>query len=100
FHTHRGEQMVLVRNQILPVKELSQILMLHSDSQPSDDGLRSMVILDVLGLKSALVVDRFYREEEYVIKTIDGPLGQFSEFMGATITSQGKVIMVLNPLKL
>jgi len=100
FHTHRGDQMVLVRNQILPVKELSQILMLHSDSQPSDDGLRSMVILDVLGLKSALVVDRFYREEEYVIKTIDGPLGQFSEFMGATITSQGKVIMVLNPLKL
>jgi len=100
FHTHRGDQMVLVRNQILPVKELSRILMLPSESQASDDGLRSMVILDVLGQKSALAVDRFYREEEYVIKTIEGPLGKFSEFMGATITSQGKVIMVLNPLKL
>jgi len=100
FHTHRGQQMVLVRNQILPVKVLSDILLLHSDNQPDDDGLRSMLILDVMGHKSALIVDRFYREEEYVIKPIDGPLGKYSEFMGATITSDGKVILVLNPLKL
>jgi two-component system chemotaxis sensor kinase CheA len=100
FHTHRGQQMVLVRNQILPVKELSKILLLQSSEESNDDGLRSMLILDVMGHKSALIVDRFYREEEYVIKPIDGPLGKYSEFMGATITSDGKVILVLNPLKL
>ena len=100
FHSHRGQQMVLVRNQILPVKILSDILLLHSTEKSTDDDLRSMLILDVMGQKSALMVDRFYREEEYVIKPIDGPLGKYSEFMGATITSDGKVILVLNPLKL
>jgi two-component system chemotaxis sensor kinase CheA len=100
FHTHRGQQMVLIRNQILPVKVLSDILLLHSDKKSDAHGLRSMLILDVMGHKSALMVDRFYREEEYVIKPIDGPLGKYSEFMGATITSDGKVILVLNPLKL
>ncbi|KPA15994.1 chemotaxis protein CheA [Candidatus Magnetomorum sp. HK-1] len=100
FHTHRGEQMVLVRNQILPVKVLSDLLLLHSRKKSTEEDMRSMLILDVLGQKSALIVDRFFREEEYVIKTIDGPLGKYSEFMGATITSEGKVILVLNPLKL
>ncbi|MBF0452360.1 MAG: chemotaxis protein CheA [Candidatus Magnetomorum sp.] len=100
FHTHRGEQMVLVRNQILPVKALSDTLLLHSETTSDHEGMRSMVIMDVMGQKSALIVDRFFREEEYVIKTIEGPLGKFSEFMGATITSDGNVILVLNPLKL
>ena len=100
FHSHRGQQMVLVRNQILPVKMLSELLLLQAREELNDDGLCSMLILDVMGQKSALIVDKFYREEEYVIKPIDGPLGKYSEFMGATITSDGKVILVLNPLKL
>ena len=103
FHTHQNIQIVLYRNKIFVAKNLSTILNipsgLNSDQHLQDD-ICSIVILDVMGEKSALIVDQFYREEEYVIKPIHGAFEHLQEFMGATITSEGKVILVLNPLKI
>ncbi|MBF0495488.1 MAG: chemotaxis protein CheA [Deltaproteobacteria bacterium] len=106
FHSHRGRKMVVIRDQTMPVLNLKEVLGLNSDGCPTSgrnhgqDEMSSLVILNVAGQKTAVEVDLFFKEEEYVIKNIEGPLGTFPEFMGATITSEGKIILVLNPLRL
>ncbi|MBF0507506.1 MAG: chemotaxis protein CheA [Deltaproteobacteria bacterium] len=106
FHSHRGRKMVVIRDQTIPVLNLKEVLGLNSGGcsysgrNHGRDEMSSLVILNVTGQKTAVEVDLFFKEEEYVIKNIEGPLGTFPEFMGATITSEGKIILVLNPLRL
>ncbi|MBF0102624.1 MAG: chemotaxis protein CheA [Desulfobacterales bacterium] len=99
FHILPHGRMVVINGDIFIVKHLGILLGLATDI-PVDKTIRALVIIDVLGRRFALEVDRFYREEEYVIKTIGGALGDIPELIGATITSEGKVILVINPLKL
>jgi len=74
---------------------LDSILCKTSDSQDI-----SLVIINVNNRRIAVKVDRFYKECEFVIKSLTGPLAHIEGFSGATVTSQGKVVLVLDPLKL
>jgi len=98
FHEHHGEKLVLIRNEILVVKDLGKIIGLYDSMDSENNDICSLVILDFITHKVAVLVDHFFREEEYVIKKISGDLANISEFVGATITSDGKVILVINPL--
>ncbi|RLB06497.1 MAG: hypothetical protein DRG59_07850, partial [Deltaproteobacteria bacterium] len=43
---------------------------------------------------------RFYNESEFVIKSLGNGIAAVEGFSGATVTGEGKVILVLDPPKL
>ncbi|MBF0226994.1 MAG: chemotaxis protein CheA [Desulfobacterales bacterium] len=101
FRFYRDIAVVNIKNNILPVYSLKKILGLDSGKydKREKDLIASLVILDIMGKKIAIDVDKFDREETYVMKNISGSLGKLQVLMGASITSKGNIILVLNPLK-
>jgi len=106
---HKNTQMAVIRGTLLPVFSLATLLgqsqcctqmypVVINDSK--EKGEISMVVLNMNGKKAALSVDSFYTEREYVIKPLAGALAKIPGLSGATITSSGKVILILDPLKL
>ncbi len=99
---HKDQQMVVIRKDLLPVFSLAALL--DSSFIPANintDNLElSLVVLNMNGKKAALIVDCFYTENEFVIKPLTGSLAKIPGLSGATITSSGKVILILDPLKL
>ncbi|MEW6220266.1 MAG: chemotaxis protein CheA [Thermodesulfobacteriota bacterium] len=106
FHGHRGESMVVVRQEILPVKSLAGLLGEGPRepgppaADPGREQLRSLVILRQGQRRVALEVDRFFREERYVLKPRKGLLARTPGVLGAVITPDGLVNLVLDPLQL
>jgi chemosensory pili system protein ChpA (sensor histidine kinase/response regulator) len=84
-----GEQMELVR--------LDRVLGLASRET---DGLLSIVTLRTGRKTLAVVVDQFFRKEEIVVKSLGGFLQGVGPFSGATVTGEGRVILLLDALKL
>ncbi len=102
---HRNNQMVVVRDDLLPVFSLYALLAQseHSVSLTENTDRNnelSMVVINLNGRKVALAVDTFYTEREYVIKPLTSSLAKIPGLTGATITSSGQVILILDPLKL
>ena len=94
--------MAVVRDDLLPVFSLSALLnssLCHQLTENVNQEI-SLVVLNMNGTKAALAVDCFYTENEYVIKPLSGSLAKIPGLSGATITSSGKVILILDPLKL
>lgn len=102
-HSHRGQRMVVVRDDLLPIKKLSSLLDIDSVRKSynrRENGEISLVILNINGRKLALEVDQFYNESEFVIKSIEGVLACIDGLSGATVTGEGTVILVLDPVSL
>ncbi len=102
---HKGLRMTVVRDDLLPIKLLSSVLELKDGSGDirSDQKVKSelsLVILNLNGRKIALEVDRFFNENEFVIKSLEGSLAGIKGLSGATVTGEGKVILILDPLRL
>lgn len=106
---HKNTQMAVIRDTLLPVYSLATLLgqsqcgtqmypAVMNDNNEKDE--ISMVVLNMNGKKAALSVDSFYTESEYVIKPLAGSMAKIPGLSGATITSSGKVILILDPLKL
>ncbi len=60
----------------------------------------AVVVLDIKGRRSALVVDHFFNESEYVIKPLNDCLRHIEGISGAMITADGLVNLILDPLRL
>jgi len=84
-----GEQIELVR--------LDRMLRLPSRVA---DGLLAVVTLRTGRKTLAVVVDDFFRKEEIVVKTLGAFLQGVGPFSGATVTGEGRVILLLDALKL
>jgi chemosensory pili system protein ChpA (sensor histidine kinase/response regulator) len=65
-----------------------------------DDGPLSVVTLRTGRKTLAVAVDEFLVKEEIVIKSLGGFLQGFGPFSGATVTGEGRVILLLDALKL
>ena len=94
----RGEaEMVWVRDQLLDLLRLHRCLAL---SPPDAHGEVLLLVLRAGGRSFALAVDGVHGKEQCVVK----PLGGFPEGLGpfssGTISSEGRVILVLNPSRL
>jgi chemosensory pili system protein ChpA (sensor histidine kinase/response regulator) len=84
-----GEQVSLVR--------LDRLLGLPARVS---DGPLSVVTLRTGRKTLAVAVDEFLVKEEIVIKNLGGFLQGFGPFAGATVTGEGRVILLLDALKL
>ncbi|HDM75578.1 MAG TPA: hypothetical protein ENG51_03810 [Deltaproteobacteria bacterium] len=105
-HSHRDQEMAVIRGKLLPIFDMAQKLELIGSNGNGkrhlfhDQNELSLVILNVNNRQLAVKVDRFYNESEFVIKSLGNGIAAVEGFSGATVTGEGKVILVLDPPKL
>ena len=93
--TLHGAKMIRLRDRLLPVISLNQVLSQSLQDEAEMSGY--VIVLEAAGRKMGLVVDDVLDTEEIVVKPLSGPLRQISVFSGATILGDGSVIMILDP---
>ena len=98
IHWHRQQALVMIRDNLLPMRDLAEALGEQRGS--SDGGEVSLVVLNLGNRQVAVRVDRFYNESEFVLKPLIGPLEKLAGFSGATVTGEGRILLVLDPPKL
>lgn len=89
-----GQKSLVVRGKTLPIFELSSIL---GFGQIADSQNVYAVIIAVGERRFCIAVDELLGLEEIVIKTIAGLDVGSSYVVGATITGDGKVVLILDP---
>ncbi len=98
---YRDTRIVFIRGEILPLYSLKELLGYGKEKEiPDKEEIVKIVVLVVKGKKVALWVDEFTRESEFVIKPIPSTVGNIDSFSGLTITGKGKIILVIDPLKI
>ncbi|MDQ0285636.1 two-component system chemotaxis sensor kinase CheA [Desulfofundulus luciae] len=88
----RHAEVIVVRGQVLPLVRLAHLFREKS----KEEGKLSVVILGSGDKKVGVVVDRLIGEQEIVIKSLGGYLGQVPGLSGATILGDGKVALIVD----
>lgn len=89
-----GTRVLAIRGKVFPLAELTDVL-----GSPTFEEAQSRYVLVIsIGDKRFCVcVDELLGQEEVVIKSIDGIDTDATGILGATITGDGKVVLILDP---
>lgn len=93
----RNTRVLRLRDRLLPLVGLSDVLGLTVGDEAASDALAYVVVMQVGETRFGLVVDQVFDTEEIVVKPLSKRLGAMSEYSGATILGDGAVIMILDP---
>ncbi len=91
-----GHEMITLRDKIVPIIRASEILGLVSTSDDTNSQV-NIVVIDKDGKSYGLIVDSLDREQEVVIKRLNGVSNSMNTFSDATILPDGKVALILEP---
>ena len=91
-----GTPVLRLREQLLPLVQLSRLLQLDSEPVKDTDAL-TVVVASLGGTTLGLVVDQVFDTEEIVVKPVSPLLRHIKVFSGNTILGDGAVIMILDP---
>jgi two-component system chemotaxis sensor kinase CheA len=94
IHRYRHHAMIQTSEGPCPVVSLREQLDLGRESE---DGEKCVALIHASGRRYGLLVDRLINEEQVVVKPLSGGLEKNSDFLGATIMGDGRVVLVLNP---
>jgi len=88
-----GQNVLNIRGRVLPVYELSGVV---GNGSRVESDQRYVVIISLGEKKFCLALDELLGQEEIVIKNIDGIQTDSSFVLGATITGDGKVVLIID----
>ncbi len=91
--TIQGQRAMRLREAVLPLIDLGQVLELRNEPFGSDG---YAVVIGLANRRVGLVVDDLLGQEEIVVKPLGQYLGKMPALAGATILGDGKVRMVLD----
>ena len=95
--TEGGRESVRLDEQVLELVRLDRILGLRATSPPTR---LPVVVLRGGGKPFGVIVDELLGKEEIVIKSLGSLLEGVGPFSGATISGEGRVILLLDPTRL
>ncbi len=90
-----GQDVIVIRDRVCPVFELSSLLGTDFNGKVESDS-KYLIVFSTGDKRFCVTVDRLLGQEEIVIKTLDGMDTAASYVMGATITGEGKVVLILD----
>jgi two-component system chemotaxis sensor kinase CheA len=96
FHSVEGMEVITLRESVLPVIRLSE--QFHIATQECERSY--IVVVTANGKSYGLLVNRLIGQEEVVIKPLDSCVKSAEEVAGATITGDGKVVLILDVVKM
>jgi two-component system chemotaxis sensor kinase CheA len=88
-----GQKVMVIRGRVHPVFELAEML---GKRRGNDSENRYAVVVSIGDRRFCIAVDELLGQEEVVIKNIDGIDTDSSYILGATITGNGKVVLILD----
>jgi len=88
-----GQKVLVVRGKVLPLFELSDILG-YGTGQGNE--YRYVVVIAIGDRRFCIAVDELLGQEEVVIKTVEGIDTNAAFIVGATITGDGKVVLIID----
>ncbi len=88
-------QVLRLRDRLLPLVDLGQILNLRGPGERDAHGF--VVVMRVGGQRFGVVVDDVFDTEEIVVKPLASALRGLVQFSGNTILGDGSVIMIMDP---
>jgi len=103
IRSYKKNRVADIRGEILPLLELRELLQIKTQGLTNTDTaseLVSVVIINVDGMKYGLIVDRFQKEQEFVVKALADELAELKIYTGATIMGDGSVVLILNAAQL
>jgi two-component system chemotaxis sensor kinase CheA len=88
------QRVVVLRDELVPVVDLADVLgMPQPDIPPTDCPI---LVTSVNGAKMGLLVERFHREVDLIVKPLEGLLAEIAEFTGTALLGDGLVLLILN----
>jgi two-component system, chemotaxis family, sensor kinase CheA len=93
----KGAPVVRLRDRLLPLVVLADLLKLDRPDRAAPLGDRYIVVTQIGPLALGLVVDRVFDTEEIVVKPVAPVVRHLTVFSGTTILGDGTVIMILDP---
>jgi two-component system chemotaxis sensor kinase CheA len=92
FRTVRGRPVMILRDEVLPLVRLREMVQLPS----VPDERRQMVVLEVASKRAGLIVDDLLGQQEIVVKQFDAPREGTALFSGATILGNGELALIVD----
>ncbi|RAK69699.1 chemotaxis protein CheA [Hymenobacter edaphi] len=101
LHVVGGTLLAKVLAENIPVVRLADLLADNDDALPPANraallGPQDIIITNYNGRKLGLIVDRFLRQQDIVIKPVSQPLDMIDLFGGVTLLGSGQVCLVLD----
>ncbi|MBI5194298.1 MAG: chemotaxis protein CheA [Nitrospirae bacterium] len=90
-----GQEILNVRDRLIPLVRLSEVLDIEMDRNKKD--LVYVVLMAIAEKRIGIIVDELCHQEEVVIKSVGSYFSDIKEISGATITGDGKVGLILDP---
>lgn len=94
--TIKGREVLLTRDEVLPLLRLRSLVSLPTYVAPSEIDLEHVVIIDLGDRRAGLVVDELTGQEEIVVKQYDGVRNGLPIFGGATLLSDGRPALIVD----
>jgi two-component system chemotaxis sensor kinase CheA len=88
-----GQAVLNLRERILPLIDLAQTFQIPHEHSHSEC---YVVVVSIGAQRYGVVVDRLRAQEEVVIKSLGDFLSEVQGVAGATITGDGKVVLILD----
>jgi two-component system chemotaxis sensor kinase CheA len=96
LETVQGGFVLRLRDEVIPVVRLKEILALDSDDSIGECG-NLVIVMRVSSRAFGVVVDRVTDVQEIVVKPLGASLAHLQVFSGHTILGDGSVVLILDP---
>jgi two-component system chemotaxis sensor kinase CheA len=90
-----GQKVLTIRGRVVPLFDMSAVLSVQNRNNETKDHIYVLVVL-VGDRRFCIAVDELIGQEEIVIKTINGVESEECGILGATITGDGRVVLILD----
>lgn len=90
-----GQQVLTIRGKVLPLFVMSEVLGVRSRTSAEQEN-SYVLVASVADRRFCIAVDELIGQEEVVIKMINGVESEECGILGATITGDGRVVLILD----
>jgi two-component system chemotaxis sensor kinase CheA len=96
LRTVKGREVLLARDEVLPLMRLRDLVGLPAYQSPSEIALEHVVVIDLGDRRAGLVIDELTGQEEIVVKQYDAVREGLPFFGGATLLSDGSPSLIVD----
>ncbi|MCX7103078.1 MAG: chemotaxis protein CheA [Methylobacter sp.] len=100
IHTIKTRQTTVLRNRIVPLFALNNLLALNASPRTNADDMFATLVVRINDEHIGILVDEFRETIDIILKPMVGIIGGLGGYAGSALLGDGSVLMVLNPKEL